>query len=191
MKKLIRICLAIAVTVVCCACPTPTPDTDPVLSRSYITAYGWFDGIELEATQQAELKLVPRYDARDWRTVGWYVYSYSSTGVALEKYDALCEKHNDMNYNRLVEWENACCAYDFISLSVVCTTKEWDADHPVGKPLDDRVRFRGRSILPYIAGGYDGAPRWQSVDSGQMHRRPSSRGFMHARTLPAGNDPFR
>ncbi len=89
--------------------------------------------------------------------------AYNSTGSLKRSYDALCEKHNDMTYNRkFVIWDSAGphqtsnIGIDFVSIDIVSDI-DFDTEHPAGESLGDIVRFRSISSKPYIDSGYKGS----------------------------------
>lgn len=72
-------------------------------------------------------------------------------------YDALCEKHGDMTFDRIIKiqpWENVMYpAVDFVSIKVT-SDADFDAEHPEGEPLNDILTFDSCSAKPYIDSGY-------------------------------------
>jgi len=84
-----------------------------------------------------------------------------STGKAKERYDELCQKHNDLSYNQkrslnggVLDVESV--GYidcDFTDISVTAD-KDFDAAHPAGTNLADIVRFMSWSPYKYISSGY-------------------------------------
>lgn len=103
----------------------------------------------------------------------------------LEKYNELCRKHDDLSYNDRITSEHACCAYDFASISFVCT-KVWDEAHPAGKPLDDIVRMDAWSYYPYVRSGYS-LPEPRAHIEGRLDAMDASQWIM----LGTGNRVIR
>ena len=77
----------------------------------------------------------------------------------LDFYNQLCEKHNDVSYNRRVrvyfydQGLNPRCFRDFVNLEV-WSSADWDAEHPAGTSLNDLARFSSNTPWPYIQSGY-------------------------------------
>ncbi len=88
-----------------------------------------------------------------------FIGGYDSAGSEKAEYDALCEKHNDMTYNRSVKlqpWEHTdYIGVDFVTVDIV-SDADFDEDHLLGESLGDIVLFRSHSIKPFIDNGYTG-----------------------------------
>ena len=81
------------------------------------------------------------------------------SGKKKDFYNQLCEKHNDVSYNRRVrvyfydQGLNPRCFRDFVNLEV-WSSADWDAEHPAGTSLNDLARFSSNTPWPYIQSGY-------------------------------------
>jgi hypothetical protein len=117
--------------------------------RSYITNYKNVTEIELEGSPSHFSVL----------HYGGSIGSFQSIGELKETFDALCEKHGDMTYNRKVtefqpgEQTVRCIGVDFTSIDIV-SDSDFDAEHPAGSSLGDIVLFLFQSLKPYIDSGY-------------------------------------
>jgi hypothetical protein len=102
--------------------------------------------------------------------IGKDVYTFCSTGDNLARYNALCEKHEDMTFNRIVpDYRPNTCYYakesfdkkdfkgfpdaDFVSINVVCDV-DFDEQHPSGTSLNDLIVVYIVSPYPYIKSDY-------------------------------------
>lgn len=97
-----------------------------------------------------------------------YDVSYKSEGADEKKYDALCEKHGDMSYNRKVTilgyfpiTPNQFIVADFLSVDII-SDADFDAAHPAGASLGDIVKFISVSPYPYIKSGYKAKYDWDN-----------------------------
>lgn len=91
-----------------------------------------------------------------------YLGGLSSTGALKQSYDALCEKHNDMTYNRKITYfpnnsprPISKLGVDFVSIDIV-SDADFDEEHSAGESLGNIVRFGSTSCKPYIDNGYRG-----------------------------------
>ena len=100
------------------------------------------------------------------REDGCIAYSYKSTGKDKDVYDALCAKHNDLNYNRstrvpgsgnypgrFAEYYHSAYWKDFVGINVV-SDNDFDEAHPAGTSLNDVMGCVCRTLWPYVKGGY-------------------------------------
>lgn len=120
--------------------------------RSYVMEYYDAESIELLGwPQNKEMRIM----FTNYKTIG----NYESTGAERKAYDALCEKHNDMTYNRnFPVWDHgrivtSSLGIDFVSIEIV-SDADFDDLHPVGESLGDIVRFSSYSLRPYVDSGY-------------------------------------
>lgn len=83
--------------------------------------------------------------------------SYKDTGSRKTVYDALCQKHGDMTYNReeFVPFgrEPSFLAYNPISVDIV-SDANFDEEHLAGTSLADLIIFSSFSSKPFINSGY-------------------------------------
>ncbi len=86
--------------------------------------------------------------------------NYQSTGALKESYDALCQKHNDMTYNREFVTRDGfgphrtmSLGIDFTSIDIV-SDADFDEDHRAGESLADITGFWCVSYRPYIDSNY-------------------------------------
>ncbi len=73
-------------------------------------------------------------------------------------YDALCEKHGDMTYNRNVNIHSGMpydpnIGLDFLSIDIV-SDSDYDESHVAGTSLADITLFHGGTLKPFIDSGY-------------------------------------
>ena len=89
-------------------------------------------------------------------------YGLRSTGIEKDKYDQLCQKHNDLSYNhyRSLSYDPA-IDYDSVTYNdcdfteiIVTSDKDFDEAHQAGQNLSDIVRFMSWSPYRYILSGY-------------------------------------
>lgn len=150
MKKSIILSGAVIAAMLLCGC---LPGNEVFFSRSFVVAYGGMQHITLDIApnQTDKTYLEVRFTGRGRGG------QYNDSGERLAVYNALCEKHNDVTYNRKVTiYQNvywSSCSYDFTALEI-WSSEAWDADHPALAPLDDIVRFEGSTPWPYIRSGY-------------------------------------
>ena len=91
--------------------------------------------------------------------VGEGEWDIAMSGKKKDFYNQLCEKHNDVSYNRRVrvyfydQGLNPRCFRDFVNLEV-WSSADWDAEHPAGTSLNDLARFSSNTPWPYIQSGY-------------------------------------
>lgn len=89
--------------------------------------------------------------------IGEGEWDIAMSGEKKDFYNSLCEKHNDVFYNRRVRIYNNVvdtrCFRDFVNLEV-WSSADWDAEHPAGTLLNDLARFYSNTPWPYIQSGY-------------------------------------
>lgn len=150
MKKIL---LAIFILTIFCDCRKT--ETEKVFLRSYVMRY--FDA------ETMRLEPVAYFDGTGiqiWLDDLSMIGDYKSTGTQKDAYDAICEKHNDMNYNRDFVTFNGYqpfatenIGFDFVSIDVTSSAR-FDATHPAGESLGDIVLLESSSLKPYIDSGY-------------------------------------
>ncbi len=118
-------------------------------TRSFVLSYGNMRGISVAMTYSQWYHV-------DF--VGEGEWDVRMSGKKREFYDALCEKHNDVSYNRQVRLpldfsEDSRCFRDFVNLEV-WSSADWDAEHPAETSLNDLARFYSNTPWPYIQSGY-------------------------------------
>lgn len=167
MKKTFFIpILAIAFSL--CSCerkPDEGGGGDPVYLylRSYIMTYYDFEALELTLSMDGEI-IINEYPNEGVDGVlgsrNKWLGSYNSTGAMKVAYDALCEKHNDMEYNRdFVVFDGFGphhtygLGVDFTSIDIV-SNADFDDEHPAGSSLGNIVAFRSLSLKPFIDSNY-------------------------------------
>ena len=104
-------------------------------------------------------------------------YGLHSTGAEKDRYDELCRKHNDLNYNgyysiyKSLDIEsvtyNDC---DFTEIAVT-TDRDFDERHPAGTNLSDVVRFMSWSPYRYILSGYSSYYHYDKSDVSEAFDR--------------------
>lgn len=119
-------------------------------SRSFILAYGKMKEISVAPTPNKSLGYHVAF-------IGEGRWDVTMSGKDKEFYDALCEKHKDIAYNRTVRiydfMFNTRCYLDFAGLEVR-SSADWDAEHPAGTLLNDLAHFYSNTPWPYIQSGY-------------------------------------
>ncbi|MCD8103396.1 MAG: hypothetical protein LUE26_12645 [Alistipes sp.] len=83
-------------------------------------------------------------------------------------YRSLCEKHNDITYDRKVKVSipsdhNRFMAQDFVSIEIQ-SDQDFDDEHPVGSSLGDITTFYSMSPYKYIQSGYQKEFDWPSFE---------------------------
>lgn len=121
---------------------------------SFVPAYEHLYAIHLQEWSDHERFLLIYGDS------GYNLYAFSFEGEKKEVYDALCTKHNDLNYphrvglmNTHIPTDDIFIDTDFVSVSLVADA-DYDAAHPAGADLSDIVRFFSCSPYPFIKSGY-------------------------------------
>ena len=157
MKKLIILWGAVLASLLFCGCPPGSAPYEDFYSRSFVLLYCQVSDISIERRYYPE-------DDPDYN-LGYFIsfvadklYQANRNGEEKQVYDALCEKYNDVTYNRKVrysygEYNRPRCSCFFTDLEI-WSTADWDAGHPAGTPLDDIVRFESDTPWPYIRSGY-------------------------------------
>lgn len=126
-----------------CGCP-PSSLYDEFYSRSFVLRYCRVSDISIERRNYPEDD--PDYNLGYFiRVVADKLYRANRSGEEKQVFDALCEKYNDVTYDRKVrysydEYNPPRCSCFFTDLEI-WSTADWDAGHPAGTPLDDIVRF--------------------------------------------------
>jgi hypothetical protein len=130
---------------------------EEVFLRSYVMEYYNFTGLNIE--EGGSDSFYPEKLILLNASKGVTTCSYLNTADPYKTmYDALCEKHGDMTFNRkvylpidgrVVNFP----AIDFVSIDVVSNV-DYDAEHPAGTSLNDLFTFNGYSAKPYIDSGY-------------------------------------
>lgn len=93
-----------------------------------------------------------------------------SEGADKDRYNQLCQKHNDLSYNQyrligefLDEESVTYLDCDFSEITVTAD-KDFDTTHPVGANLSDVVRFMSWSPYRYITSGYSKFYHYDKAD---------------------------
>ncbi len=102
-------------------------------------------------------------------------------------YDALCEKHGDMTYNRKINIHsgmgyNTNIGLDFLSIDVV-SDSDYDESHVAGTSLADITLFYGGTLKPFIDSGYAPTGRhtnYSSVESLLTDLTPDQLTLLHS-----------
>ncbi len=122
------------------------PKSEWVFLRSYVMNYHDGDNILLRSDNNYIIIFLNESQ----------FVSYASTGEEKERYDALCEKHNDMTFDREVQivssagafvFSTNCIGVDFVSIDIV-SNASYDAEHPAYGPLGDIVTSVVRICSP-------------------------------------------
>lgn len=122
---------------------------------SYVVCYHKLYSIKLDTKPTLENCIVI-HSGNDYSTF----YSLTSSGEEKEKYNDLCRKHNDTNYNKyrsfMKRLPSESVTYNDCDFTAIEITSDADYDeaHPAGTDLSDVVRFMSYSPYPYIMSGY-------------------------------------
>lgn len=143
MKRLILLLCVLSIV----GCGKPY---DEYYTRSFVLSYGNMRGISLSVgLDNSGYYHVKFIGEGDW--------DIAMSGKNKEFYNSLCEKHNDVSYNRTVRIYNNLvdqrCFRDFVDLEV-WSSADWDAEHPAGTLLNDLAHFYSNTPWPYIQSGY-------------------------------------
>lgn len=150
MKKLIILCSAVLGSLLFCGCLPSSAPYEDFYSRSFVLRYCQVSDISIERRYYSEDD--PDYNLGYFiRVVSDKLYRANRNGEEKQVYDALCEKYNDVTYNRKVrysydEYYPPRCSCFFTDMEI-WSTADWDAGHPAGTPLDDIVRFKSDTPL--------------------------------------------
>lgn len=130
---------------------------------AYVIRYVGVDSLTLRADQYVPENCI-------WLTGHvWPIRDYRlhSNGKDKEKYDQLCNKHNDVKYNTRRQFLNGTfdessapySEYDFEEITVT-SDMDFDDAHPAGSNLADIVRFMSKSPYKYIQSNYSSFYRY-------------------------------
>jgi hypothetical protein len=139
--------------------------------RSYVRYYYSADSIKLEKISSRGKRIVairPAPVGRTFRPSD--IGGYDTKGDSKALYEALCRKHNDVSYNRTVEYHtpDELSGYeyigtDFVSIHVV-SDSDFDAEHPAGADLGDILCYAFYSPKKYIDSGYKLMFDWSTAE---------------------------
>lgn len=140
-----------------CGCSTNTDEpnkeqgeapTGAHFSKSFIQTYVIPDA--MDAYIHLDQYIAIRYDGQIFGSV---------RDSEKEGYEALCEKYNDLSYNRkIVPNSKIALGRDYTAIHVVCD-KAIDDAHPAGASLNNIIKLCAVSYSDFIASGYDAAFR--------------------------------
>ena len=152
-KFTLRILGAVTVFVILSGCDVYTMQKCP----SYVVYYTNLDSIDL-TVEPSDFRCLKIDNATPGTDFG--VWGLHGTGAEKERYDKLCQKHNDLSYNkyRLIfdTLDIESVGYidcDFTEITVTAD-KDFDLVHPAGTALSDIVRFMSWSPYKFISSGY-------------------------------------
>jgi hypothetical protein len=155
MKRLLSVVLLTALLSGSCEHQIGKEKGVKTFLRSYIMEYYGIDDITLDyagVTSEYPNGVI------DLRVIDGTYVRYEDVGAKKERYDALCEKHNDMTFNRtetFYTWSTPTRFpdVDFVSIDVV-SDADFDNAHPKGSSLKDIMIFKSYTTKPYIDSGY-------------------------------------
>lgn len=136
---------------------------------SYVVCYTNLESIDLSLYEPSNPCCIVIHAGND---LPLSVYGLRSTGIEKDKYDQLCQKHNDLSYNHYRSLSYG-PAIDFDSVTynecdfteiIVTSDKDFDATHPAGRNLSDIVRFMSWSPYRYILSGYSDYYHYNKAD---------------------------
>ena len=100
---------------------------------------------------EIEVKCVEGILYLDVRGYKYYTFKGHPT---FEKAKEFAEFYGDTFFNRaIIPGGKSCLAYP-INKITICCDKEFDAEHPKGRPLDDIVNLEFETVYEYIKNGY-------------------------------------
>ena len=103
MKKLIILCSAVLGSLLFCGCLPSSAPYEDFYSRSFVLRYCQVSDISIERRYYSEDD--PDYNLGYFiRVVSDKLYRANRNGEEKQVYDALCEKYNDVTYNRKVRY---------------------------------------------------------------------------------------
>ncbi len=132
---------------------------DKVHLRSYVMNYFHIKNITLNGVYKEAVAFPNNLVISVYCTYGDIVPgSYSAVDSTPSAYDALCERHNDMSFDKTVyiyahDIKPTFPAADFVSIEIT-SSADYDAGHPAGTPLNDLITAHFSSAKPYIDSGY-------------------------------------
>ena len=142
-----------------------------VKSPSYVACYTTLEAFSLSVEPSDSHCLLVESDGE----FSWC--GLHSTGAEKGRYDELCRKHNDLNYNgyysiyKSLDIEsvtfNDC---DFTEITVT-SDRDFDERHPAGANLSDVVRFMSWSPYRYILSGYSSYCQYDKSDVSEAFDR--------------------
>ena len=168
MKKVLLI-LAIICLPIIKSCDKVTTEK----FRSYVNTYYQFNDIKLSLSESGNILIA----GDDFECH----YTWQSKGDFKKKYDELCELHNDMSFNKKMDyiagtdWGHA-LAPDFISIDVV-SSADFDSEHPAGTSLNDIFYLISVSPQEYIKGGYNQLYDWSKGTPARFQKAAYLEGF--------------
>jgi hypothetical protein len=122
-----------------------------------------------------------------WRVLG-RVASFESEGADAVRYDALCAKYNDLNYNKKTRYIKGihCRTYSSNEIASidVASNVDFDTEHSAGSSLGDIVRLLSASPIKFIQSGYKETFDW-NIQSPSVFKRESAFAFCYDDDGPA------
>ncbi len=141
-----------------------------VKSPSYVACYTTLEAFSLSVEPSDSYCLLLESSVSSW-------CGLHSTGAEKDRYDELCRKHNDLNYNgyysiyKSLDIEsvtfNDC---DFTEIAVT-SDRDFDERHPAGANLSDLVRFMSWAPYRYILSGYSSYCQYDKSDVSEAFDR--------------------
>lgn len=150
----------------------PVDDDEPTLDdeqeiflRSFITRYADFTAISLQNGSEQDPYFDDPYTLRIRYNTSCIQYDYRDQYPNKAEYDALCQKHVDMSFNRTVIYTSADYPFpmyganDWVTVDLV-SDADFDAKHPAGTSLGDIVTYHSMSPMRWIRSGYTDTYDW-------------------------------
>jgi hypothetical protein len=97
------------------------------------------------------------------------VCNWQSKGEQKKLYDSLCTAHNDLTYNKEVTYyespdpELPALSLNSIASIEVSSNADFDHEHPAGTPLNDIIRFMGKSVYEFLQSNYTNKYDWENI----------------------------
>ncbi len=120
--------------------------------RSYVTSYISLDEriVSVNTTNAERLISIEVNDGE---------FEWNSSGRSKEIYDSLCQKNNDMSFNKKLgyihfpDWGGPILAENILRIDIV-SENDFDETHSRGTSLNDLVMFNAFTPKPFIDNGY-------------------------------------
>ena len=126
--------------------------------RSYVVDFFDSNDFRLESTPSGNIAMF-------WCDFTGSV-SMKSVGEEAKRYDALCEKYDDLSYNKKTRYLEFIYCREYPSNEIilidVVSNVDFDSEHPAGSSLDGLVRLLSASPARFIKSGYKEKFDWKT-----------------------------
>jgi hypothetical protein len=171
MKKTASIIVVLINMLIFISCDRVTTET----IRSFVVDYADYDSIHLKLSKADNISL------------NWYhqisIIASWSKGREKEIYDSICEKRNDMNYNKRIQYiyipEEGHYYIGNITKIDITSDTDFDSTHPAGSKLNDVVRIISFSPYKFIESGYKETYNWGINRPLSFNKEPDLEGVLN------------